>query len=113
MNTEKKKRNTKRTFLANGAVFILGAAILYDDGKIMLASLQMLAGICNWLMVILADEKQKEKLNYIVLVFNIIVALATSIDYFISGKKYIQYAWIIIAVLSFIPLIKVVRKNSR
>lgn len=112
MNTEKKRRITKGVFLLNGAVFLLSAVILFYDGKALFASLQMLAGISNVIMLMPVDKKVRERFYYIVLVFNIAIALATSLDYFISGKKYIQYAWIIIAVFSFIPLIKKVRKTS-
>ena len=111
MREEKKKRLTRFTFLLNGAIFILSGISLLSDGKEVLGVIQILAGASNILMILPAERRLKIKIYYIILSFNILVALATSLDYFIAGKNYIQYAWLAVAVLSAIAMIVQHRKK--
>ncbi|MBX2841590.1 MAG: hypothetical protein KTR26_07445 [Flammeovirgaceae bacterium] len=43
---------------------------------------------------------------------NIIVATSVSLDYYLSGKMYIQYAWVLAAVFSLVALIVEFRKRK-
>lgn len=116
MNQKKHKPIERITFLLNGFVFILNGVILTSDLKLIFGLIQILAGISNIIMLAVKIERTKQKLYYLIFVLNILVALATSFDYFILGKKYIQYVWILIALLSLITLImhsKKVKKVKR
>ncbi|MCB0743699.1 MAG: hypothetical protein KDC67_07335, partial [Ignavibacteriae bacterium] len=60
----------------------------------------------------LMSQKLKNTFTYLVYVFNIIVAITISIDYFDIGKKYIQYAWIFVALFSLFALFKYHKKSK-
>ncbi len=105
MNQKKVKPIERITFLLNGFVFILNGVILISDLKLIFGLIQILAGVSNIIMLSIKIERTKQKLYYLIFVFSILVALATSFDYFILGKKYIQYVCILIALLSLVTLI--------
>lgn len=111
------KKKNKLNIIAyslNGLLFLMGGVLLINDGKLIFATIQLLASILNIIMVLKIRKKRKiEKLNYIILAMNIIVCISVAIDYILANKSYIQFVWFFAAVLSFVALIlQMKRKKS-
>lgn len=75
--------------------------------------LQLLAAFLNLSMLVpFKSRPMKGKLELGILVMNILVALSIAIDYILIGKTYIQYAWMLVAIMSCVTLlIKLRRRN--
>lgn len=113
MNSEKKARIIKITFILNAFLFLLGGIDLIELQQPIFGSLHLLAGFSNLLLVItFKNEILKKKLNYLVLIFNIIVATTIAINCFNNGKQYIQYAWILAALLSLLVLLTQLKQQK-
>ncbi len=92
---------TRVTFLLNGFIFIIGGTDVIQDNKVLFGIFLLSAAILNLSILIkFSKEKIRATLGKLILLVNIIVAFVTAVDYFISGKKYIQYAWLLIAIMS-------------
>jgi len=112
MNPLKRKRLEKIAFLLNGMIFIFGGMILFDEAKPVAGIIQLVTGLSNLVMLRLHTEHRKRFVNRIILILNILVAIGVSADYFMTGKKYIQYVWIAVAVISTVNLIIDFRKGK-
>lgn len=113
MNSNKKARIIKTTFILNAFLFLLGGIDLIELQQPIFGSLHLLAGFCNLLLVItFKNEAIKRKLNYLVLIFNCIVATIIAINCFNNGKQYIQYVWILAAVLSLFVLLMQLKQEK-
>ena len=108
----RKKILTRVAFSLNGALFLLGGIVLIDEGKLVLGIIQLLASILNISMIIKISNKQKvEKLNYVILAMNVVVCLSIAIDYMLANTSYIQYVWILAAIVSLIALLIQMKKR--
>jgi hypothetical protein len=105
MDQSKRKRPERFSFLLNGIIFIFGGLILFHDGKTILGIIQLVTGFSNLVMLRLHTERTRRFVNRIILILNILVAISVSADYFITGKKYLQYVWIAVAAISLVSLI--------
>ena len=64
--------------------------MLIGDNKLVLGILQLLAPILNISMIVkIRNEKTSEKLNYAILVMNVIICMSISIDYMLANTSYI------------------------
>lgn len=114
MNNKIKNRFLRLAFLLNGLIFLFAGAMLISDNKVVFGILQLLASILNLSMIIhFRNENAKKKIEYAILIANIIVSLSIAIDYILSGKLYIQYMWIMAAVMSAIAVIIQVKREKR
>lgn len=101
MHPAKKARILKFTFLLNAFVFGVGGIGLLEEHKPVLAGLQLITGLCNLFMVFrFIKPSIKKRLNYTLLLLNILVTASIAIDSFIMGKKYIQYVWVFATIMS-------------
>ena len=92
----------------------MGGILLAGDGKYAFALIQILTAVLNIAMLLrITNSKTVNKLNYAILIMNVVVCLSIAIDSFMVGKSYIQYAWIIAAIVSFVALLVQVKKNRR
>lgn len=105
MALNKRQRLSLITFLISGFLFILGGITLLEDEKIILGSIQILAGISNLVILAIRNPSIKTKLELVILLFNVIVAITVAIDYILEGRKYLQYAWFLAAFLSGVALV--------
>ena len=104
---------TRIAFALNGSLFLLGGILLLGDSKYAFAIIQLLAAVLNIAMLLkIRSTKTVNKLNYAILIMNVIVCLSIATDSFMSGKSYIQYAWILAAIVSFVALL-IQRKKIR
>ena len=68
----------------------MGGIVLIGDNKLVLGILQLLAPILNISMIVkIRNEKTSEKLNYAILVMNVIICISISIDYMLANTSYI------------------------
>ena len=91
----------------------MGAIDPLSQGKWLFGCVQLLAGGAN-LAFLLTMNKGKVNLwlNRLVLMMNIIVAIAIGFDQIAAGKQYIQYAWFFAAFASLIALFIQLRKEK-
>ena len=109
---KKNKLNTI-AFSLNGLLFLMGGILLIDDGKLIFAVIQILAAILNIIMALqIKNKKNIKTLNFILLAMNVIVCISIAIDNILVGKSYIQYVWMIAAIISLVALILQLRKKS-
>ena len=109
----RKERLTKVVFILNGFVFTLGAFSYFDQKKFLFALLQVITAGLNILALInYKNLKVKYYLTYLILFFNIISALSISYDLFSLGKKYIQYMWIFVALVTTFAFIFQYKKDK-
>lgn len=107
-----KNKLARIAFALNGSLFLMGGILLAGDDKYAFALIQILAAVLNIAMLLrITNSKTVNKLNYAILIMNVVVCLSIAIDSFMVGKSYIQYAWIIAAVVSFVALLIQVKKN--
>ena len=59
------------------------------------------------------SEAQKAKLNLFILAINVVVAITVAIDYIQSGTQYIQYVWMLTALLSLGVFVSNLRKQFK
>ena len=113
MKRKFKNNITKLTFIINALVFFTGGMELIAEEKLTFSIVQFVAGICNFLMIFsFSKKKPKVLLNYFILIMNVIAASSVSIYYFTTGGRYIQYAWMLVAVMSAIVIFIHKRKGS-
>lgn len=106
MNQQRKERITRAVFVLNGFLFLLGGVGLLNDGKIVFGIAQIIASVLNFGMLSkFRKTEYKYLLELLILVVNVIVCVLIAIDYIQMGKMYIQYMWIIAAIISTIALI--------
>ena len=111
MKPEQKKRFIRLANLLNGLIFLLGAVALLKESKTVLAIPQLVASVLNFsLLLKIRNDKLALGMSIAVFVLNILVCLTIAVDYFLSGSSYIQYAWILAAVLSLIALIFLLKR---
>lgn len=109
----RKERLSKVVFIINGFVFALGAFSYFSQNKLFFALLQLITALLN-IFGVISHKRQKIKIyiSYLILIFNILVALSISYDLFELGKKYIQYAWITVAIVSFVAIYVQYKKDK-
>jgi hypothetical protein len=105
MKSQRRMLLNRLSFLLNGLAFLMNGITLVTDLRLLFGIVHILAGVSNISLLIIKVEKIKHKFYIMIYIFNIIVALLTSYDFFISGKTYIQYVWILIALMSLVTLI--------
>ena len=94
---QKNSKFHRMAFVINGIVFMLGSMVFMEDNKPFFGIVLLLAGLVNLAGLI---PRLRNVTGFWVQIMNIIVAIITAWDYFDSGKKYIQYAWILVAAFS-------------
>lgn len=102
---KKKERLEKIVYALNGFLFLLGTITLISDTKLIYGIIQLIAALLNFSMIVkFRNSKTEQKMHYAVLGMNVIVCCSIFIDHIQSGKKYIQYVWLLAAVASLIAL---------
>ncbi|MCB0628586.1 MAG: hypothetical protein R2824_25730 [Saprospiraceae bacterium] len=103
----------RAAFILNGGLYLLGMSGLISDGKWLFAGLYLLAGLANLAMLIrFKEERLKNGLNFFILFLNVVVAFYTAVDYHLSGKQYVQYAWVLAGLMSVVALVIQYRKRK-
>lgn len=110
MNKQKLERVT---YGLNGGLFLLAGSTLLMGQQYWFAVLQLLAAGINFsLLWPRLAMRSKRNLNYAVLLMNVVVAVATAIDYHLTGKQYIQYVWLLAAFFSVVAFILIYKRTS-
>ena len=114
MNPERKARLQKMVFVLNGSLFLLGSYDLLGQGKLLFAVLQALAAALNFIMLLsIARQRYSKTMSTLLLLMNVLVALSIAFDYhFHQGKEYIQYAWVLAALISVLALVLKLKKEK-
>jgi len=112
-NAEKKVKLTKIVFGLNGVLFLMGGVSLLEEGKTLLATIQLVAAGTNLAMIprFIPDQK-KRYLGMVVLAMNVVVNGSIFYDNLVAGKNYIQYVWLLAAVMSLVALVVMYRKEG-
>lgn len=106
MNPSRKARLQKIAFVLNGSLFLLGAYGMWEQGKWLFASLQLAAGVLNLLMLLaVLRQRYSHTMASLLLLMNVLVAVSVAVDYFLAGKDYIQYVWLLTALISAVVLL--------
>lgn len=109
----RKQRFSRFLFLLNGSLFFLGALTVWPSGRFWLTLVHGLAAVFNGVAFLQFNyPRRKPVLNLLVLLMNVAVAGAVALDYHWSGAQYIQYAWVIAAIVSVIALFVQARKTK-
>ena len=110
---KKKNKLIKIAFLLNGLLFLVGGIVLINEGKLIFGIIQILASILNITMILkIRNKKTIEILNYLILAMNIIVCISIAVDNILANKSYIQFAWIIAAIVSLVAIIVQIKKRK-
>ncbi|XOV93619.1 MAG: hypothetical protein ACFHWX_02690 [Bacteroidota bacterium] len=113
MNSSRKERLTKITFILNGTLFLLGGVAVIDEGNLALGLFQLFTSLLNYVMLIrFSNTRIRQGFEYAMYIMNIVIALLVAFEYIKMGKSYIQYAWILAAILSAFAFIVHVRKKK-
>jgi len=96
----------------NGLIFVLGSLVYFEESKVSFAALQIIAGIINFILLAKSRKTINKVFNIAALALNIVVAISVSVDYFLSGKTYIQYLWMLTALFSAIALVVYLQKRQ-
>lgn len=112
MESSRKQKFNRFTFILSGTVFTLGGLLLIMDGKLWLGLIQIVAGVFNYSAVALQKRQIQKKLEVMVLIFNILVSVSVAWDYILEQKQYLQYAWLLAAGLSLVAMIITLRKRN-
>lgn len=108
----RKEKLKKAIFALNGCLFLLSGITACLDWKIVFGIIQIIAGLINLSFLLKRlTATQKNGLQILVYLMNIIVAITVALDYYNEGTEYIQYVWILTALISVIPLVIFLRKN--
>lgn len=100
-----KNKLAKVAFVLNGVLFLMGGVLLIGEGKNVFGIIQFLASILNIAILLnFRNKRSVSKLNIAIFVINLLVCLSISLDYFLAGKSYIQYLYIVAAIISFVAL---------
>ena len=87
---------------------------MLEENKPVFGIIQFIAGFSNLLMLIMLDRKTARSfLNYIILVFNILVAASVAVYYFLSDSRYVKYAWILVTALYILVLVIQIKKTPK
>ena len=101
MKKAKRKRLSKIVGALNGALFLMGAFSLFGEGKIFFGVLQLIASVFNFIgLARFGNLNVNFFFQQAILLMNVIVALSVAIDYVNKGTQYIQYVWMLTALLS-------------
>ncbi|WP_422360014.1 hypothetical protein [Reichenbachiella sp.] len=100
-------------FVVNGILFFLGGAGLLGEGKVIFGAIQIVAGACN-IAILIGTRKSHRRhiINLLILLMNVVVAGSISWDYTLAGKQYIQYAWLVAALMSLAAFAIQLRKGN-
>ena len=114
MDKQRKQRIVRIVSLVTGLIFLMGALDFIDRGRPLFGVLQIVAGLLNLLSALPPEKlpRWQGTLKYGVLGLNVLVAISVAIDYFQAGKQYIQYAWVLIAIISTVALVIQWRKDG-
>ncbi len=107
---QKNSKFHRMAFVINGIAFMLGSMVFMEDNKTFFGIVLLLAGLVNLAGLI---PRFRNVTGFWIQIMNIIVAIITAWDYFDSGKKYIQYAWILVAAFSLFLFIQQYRKQNK
>lgn len=92
-----KKSSLKKILpLLNASLFGLGGLIYFDSGKNFLAYCCLVAGIFMLLNLTITSTKYTAT----IFIISALIALLVAFDFWFAGKKYIQYAWLLVALVN-------------
>lgn len=113
MSKRKKKFQIANAVLA-GILFLLSGFGFIENGKLLFGIFQIAGGALNLFHGFnLKKQFYKNKnLSLAVGIANIIIPFTIAVDYFQSGAKYIQYVWVLVAVISLVAFIIHIRKSN-
>jgi ABC-type transport system involved in cytochrome c biogenesis permease subunit len=113
MDAGKKARLVNAVFLLNGLLFLLGGIGLVQENKIVVGIPHFMAAFLNLSMLAnMLTRRMRAWADYVVYAMNIVVASFIAVDYFLMEKKYIQYVWILAAIMSFVALLGHYRREK-
>ncbi len=114
MNPKTKAKLYRFSFLLNAFIFIMGGLSFLEEGKNALAILQFVTALFNLFMMLKRLSPQMSiKLNYLILILNILVAASVAFDYYSMGRGAIMYPWIAAAIMYTFALIIQYRKKNK
>ena len=91
---------------------VLAGLDALDQGKALFGSVYLACGLVYVYLAFIAVRKQLESNDWLTF-FGTLILLIVMLDYFLQGKKYMPYAYLVAAVLSLIPiLVKRFKLNS-
>lgn len=102
MSSSRKSKFKAAPYLLNSVIFFIGGIGALEEERFYFALTLFITSLIN-LLVIKADDKNMA--NFLVMSLNALLALILTIDMFAQGKQYIQYAWMLVFILSLVVAI--------
>lgn len=112
MSKGQTKKSARFLFILNGILFLLGAFSLIEEEKYIQASIQAIAGLINLIMLARMRSSQWQLKGHMsIFLMNVIVCLLVAYDLDVSGKTYLQFIWLLSAILSMVAMIVFYRRQ--
>ena len=99
------------SFFMTAFPLVLAGLDALDQGKALFGSVYLACGLVYVYLAFIAVRKQLESNDWLTF-FGTLVLLFVALDYFIQGKKYLPYAYLLAAVLSLTPIFVKRHKQS-
>lgn len=96
-----KEKAKRLEFMLNTLVFVVTAIDFLDEGQIYMALVLFFLGLIN-LITFLVVRVHQHLGKVIVSIINIVASLAISYSFFVTGSRFIKYAWLGIALINFV-----------
>lgn len=108
-----KKKFAKIAFILNGFLFLMNGVMLIDTSQFAFGSIHLVAAVFNFSMLYnFKNFKINASFDYVIFILNIIISAVVAIQYMQAGKSYIQYPWLIAALLSTFALVLKIKKRK-
>ena len=107
MSSSRKNKFKAAPYLLNAVVFFVGGIGSLEQERFYFALLLFLISLVNLLVIKTSDRNLA---NFIVMILNSVFALILAVELVVEGKKYIQYLWVAVCILSAIVALIALRK---
>ncbi len=108
----RKERLRDASDILNSIVFLAGAYDFWDQNKIWMAVILFFAGMIN-LTITEIFKTNRIKVKLVMMAANCLIAGFIAYNYLQEGKYYIQYAWMIVALIYLVFTIRLLMKHSK
>lgn len=106
MSSKRKKRLARFGFILGGLLFLMNGIAALSQTQFVFGLLQLVGALLNFGMLVkLKSIDAKQKLTNYIFGINSIIALVIAFQYVKTGGRYIQYVWILTAVVYMLALI--------
>lgn len=114
METLRKKRLTRFSFILNGMLFLLGGYGFIAEGVYLFGGIQVLGGVLN-LLKVKSGPLFGSKSSYLedgINLFNIIIPITIGFNYQNQGTQYLHLVWFLVAIMNIVVFFIFIKKRQ-